>query len=224
MSSASSIIVRSFQPSDFPECRKLFFDGHLSYGNPMSYMNSALQNDMADIEKNYFQMPDGHWWVAVSTDDNRIVGQVAGLPLSIGHRSYYDKLPANERDQIYELSRMGVSAEIQRGGIGSRLISTLFDFARERGYRQVHLTTLTCMDRACAFYEKNGFVKGPIEKTSFGSIDINTEEGMKELSTNPLRTTMIEVNDVISEEDQRLMKMPLMQSRNTFVQHYSRML
>lgn len=221
---SDSIIVRSFRPSDFPECRQIFFDGHLSYGNPITYMNSALQSDMSDIEKNYFQIPDGHWWVAESTDDHRIVGQVAGVPLSIGHRHYYDQLPENERDQIYELRRMGVSADAQRGGIGSRLLSALFQFARERGYRQVHLTTLTSMDRARAFYEKNGFIKGSIEKTSFGDIDINTEEGMRELYRNPLKTVMIETNDVISEEDQRLMRMPVMQSKHTFVQHYSRML
>ncbi|CAF4858722.1 unnamed protein product, partial [Rotaria socialis] len=55
---------------------------------------------MADIEKSYLQVPNAHWWVAVSTEDNRIVGQVALQPLHLGDPSYYKCLPLEERDQI----------------------------------------------------------------------------------------------------------------------------
>ncbi|CAF4397749.1 unnamed protein product, partial [Adineta steineri] len=48
-STSSSIIVRSYQPSDLSACHELFTEAHRGYNNPMSYINSHLQGDMADI-------------------------------------------------------------------------------------------------------------------------------------------------------------------------------
>ena len=82
---------------------------------------------MADIPKRYLGVPDGHWWVAVSTDDNRIVGHLAVLPLQVGDPSYYAQAAPEERDHICELLRMAIDPSVQRQGLGGRLLSTLID-------------------------------------------------------------------------------------------------
>ncbi|CAF1087089.1 unnamed protein product [Adineta steineri] len=218
-STSSSIIVRSYQPSDLSACHELFTEAHRGYNNPMSYINSHLQGDMADIEKNYLQIPSGHWWVAVSTEDNRIVGQVAVLPMRLGDSEYYSRAPVEERDQICELLRMGVKQDVQRLGVGKKLISTLINFARENGYRQVHVTTLTCMDKANAFYQRNGFIKGHIQKKSLSNTPENTNDENKSVNNQPT-DTIFEVGAIISDEDQRLMKLLVMESKFIYIQHY----
>ena len=135
---SASIVIRSFQPSDQAGCEALFKLVHSEYGNPTAYINYALHTDMADIPKRYLGVPDGHWWVAVSTDDNRIVGHLAVLPLQVGDPSYYAQAAPEERDHICELLRMAIDPSVQRQGLGGRLLSTLIDFVRERGYRQIH--------------------------------------------------------------------------------------
>ncbi|CAF1349780.1 unnamed protein product [Rotaria sordida] len=163
-SDISSIIIRSYQPSDLSACKATILDGHREYDYDLRFFNQIFQADMADIEKNYLQVPNAYWWVAVSTDDNRIVGQVAVQPLRLGDPIYYERTPSEERDEICELRRMSVAPDSQKHGVGSRLLTTLLNFAREHGYRKVHLTTLTHMNKACAFYEKYGFVKGDIDR------------------------------------------------------------
>jgi ribosomal protein S18 acetylase RimI-like enzyme len=223
-STPSSIVVRPYQPSDLPECLEIFTTVHQSYDNPMLFVEMSKQTDMADIEKHYLQIPNGNWWVAV--DDNRIVGHVAVLPLSKNKNIPSDllELPEKERDQICELLRMAVATDAQRKGVGKKLISTLMDFARERGYRQVYLTTLANMNKACAFYEKNGFIKRRIEKFAFDVDPSDTLEVLQARFADPPKPFIFEVGETIPDEDQRLMKLPPNQSKFIYVQHYYRML
>ncbi|CAF1113398.1 unnamed protein product [Adineta ricciae] len=208
-----SIIIRSFQASDLAQCQALFSAGHMSYGNAKIYIDHAMRKDISDIDKNYMQVTNGHWWVAVSTEDNRIIGQIAILPLKIGDPSFYKTMSDDECDQTCELIRLVVAPDAQRLGIGKKLISTLFEFARERGFNQVHLTTLTSMDKACAFYERNGFVKGHIEKYSRNDVKVDSSE-----------CVILDPNATIPEEDQRQMKMQLDKAAFLYVQHYFRKL
>src|ERR1700722_1934765 len=178
-SPSSSIVIRTYQPSDLSACQTLFLDAHKEYGHPTKYYTRVFETDMADIEKNYLQVPNAHWWVAVSTDNNHIVGQVGVQPLRLGDRAYYQQVPVDERDQICELRRMAVAPNAQKCGIGFLLLSTVLDFARQHGYRQVHLTNLTSMDKACAFYENHGFVKGRIDRYSLEQIGPKQQEQEK---------------------------------------------
>ncbi|UJR07627.1 hypothetical protein I4U23_011916 [Adineta vaga] len=220
---SSSIIIRSFQPSDLPHCQEIFAAAHREYNNPWEYIHETLQKDMADIEKNYLQIPNGHYWVAVSTEDNRIVGQVALQPLKLGDPSFYKEAPEDERDQTCELLRMATTADVQRKGVGNKLLSTLLNFAREKGYHRLHLTTLTSMHKACGFYEKNGFIKGRVEKIPMNRNQENKID-IEELSRKPAGYTIFEVNSLIPEEDQQMMKLSPSVSNVVYIQHFSRML
>jgi GNAT superfamily N-acetyltransferase len=223
-STPSSIVVRSYQLSDLSACQAVFTTAHLSYNNPILFTNTVLQTDMNDIQKNYLDVPNGHWWVAVSTNDNHVVGHVAALPLHLAEPSYYHQLPEGERDEIFELRRMAVAPDAQREGVGSKLLSALIDFARERGYRQVHLTTFPSMNKACAFYEKHGFIKGRIEKFSFDYDSLETIEDKKNLLNNQSKLVIFETGTLIPDEDLSLMKMSPIQSKFIYIQHYSLML
>ena len=223
-STSSPIVIRSYQPSDLSACKAIFSKVHRDYDNPVYYIDNAQKTDMADIEKNYLEIPNGHWWVAVSTDDNRIVGDVAALPLSLGSPPYYHELPEDQRDQICELLRMAVASDVQKQDIGRKLLSNLISFARDKGYHQVHLTTLANMYKACAFYEKNGFIKGRIERFSFEPSWYETSEDHQKIISNRPKPTIFEVGATIPDEDQNLMKISPNQAKFIYIQHYSLML
>lgn len=56
----------------------------------------------------------------------------------------------------FHLEEMGVRPELQRSGVGTRLVNRLKTELRDRGIEQIHL--LTAKDSpAFAFYEENGF-------------------------------------------------------------------
>ena len=220
-SKPASIVIRSFQPSDQAGCEALFKLVHSEYGNPTAYINYALHTDMADIPKRYLDVPDGHWWVAVSTDDNRIVGQLAVLPLKLGDPSHYAQAAPEERDHICELLRMAIDPSVQRQGLGSRLLSTLIDFVRERGYRQIHLTTLKSMKKACAFYGKQRFIKGRIARFPIEGMKAETEEEFKNLFSNLPEPTVFESDADLSDEDLQLINMTPTESKYIYEQHYS---
>ena len=216
----NSIVIRSFQPSDQAECRALFKLVHDDYGNPIALTKYVLQTDMANIPKAYLDVPDGHWWVAVSTDDNRIVGHLAVLPLKLGSGSYYAQAAPEERDHICELLRMVIDPSVERQGLGGRLLSTLIDFVRERGYRQIHLTTLKSMKKACAFYDKQGFVKGRIARFPMEELKADTEEEFKNLLSNLTKPTIFETDADLSDDDRQMINMPPNASKYFYSQHY----
>ena len=218
-----SIVIRSYQPSDLSACREIFSTANNSDEHAMFFMDHVLQTDMADIEKNYLQIPNGHWWVAVSTDDSRVVGHVAALPLSLGDPTHYHELPEDERDQICELRRMAVAPGVQGKGVGNKLLSTLIDFARQKGYRQVQLTTSNfgSLDKVCAFYERNGFKKNRIEKFLFENISSEKSQHAAEVVRNLPKPVIFEEDTIISNEDLHLMKMLPTQSKHIYLIRYS---
>jgi GNAT superfamily N-acetyltransferase len=216
----SSVIIRSYQQSDQSACQAIYTAAQLhEYDNPTFFVTYVLQTDMSDIEKNYLQIPNGHWWVAVLTFDNRIIGQVAVLPLHLADPSYYRQLPEEERDQTCKLLRMATVSDAQRQGIGKKLLSTLINFAREKGYHQVHLTTLANMNKACDFYEKNGFIKGQIDRFLLDTEPEKIEDIRTYFSSRP-KPVIFEMGAIIPDEDQRLMKMPPIQSKFLYNQHF----
>ncbi|MDN5790960.1 MAG: GNAT family N-acetyltransferase [Micrococcales bacterium] len=60
-----------------------------------------------------------------------------------------------------EIRRLFVRPEHRSGGLGRRLLDRASDLARDRGFRQLVLTTLPTMTAARALYDEDGFE--PIE-------------------------------------------------------------
>lgn len=58
---------------------------------------------------------------------------------------------------VCELRKMYFLPTLRGVGAGAALMGACLDFAREAGFRQCYLETLTGMDRAQALYERSGF-------------------------------------------------------------------
>ena len=103
-----------------------------------------MRADAAQLPGPYVA-PRGGIWVAVAGDE--IVGCVALRPLP---------------DDGGEVKRMFVDSAWRGSGVGRALLERLIACARERGYRQLRLGTLTEMTVAQALYRSLGFA--PIDR------------------------------------------------------------
>ncbi|CAF1295515.1 unnamed protein product [Adineta steineri] len=211
--------IRSYQPSDVSACQQLMLD----VGHPGQHYNHAIHTDMADIEKNYLQIPNAHWWVAVSNDDGRILGQLGVQPLSVSDPIYYRDMAVEERDYICELRRMAIAPDAQRLGIGSRLLAVALDFARHHGYHEMRLATSFHMHKACSFYEKNGFIRGRVAR--YPVVEVERALQSQERFIDEHRATAVfQAGSVVPDEDQQRFDSPTNKSEFFYRQHFHRKL
>lgn len=77
-----------------------------------------------------------------------------GKPVGGGAIRRYD-------DETVELKRVFVHNEYQGQGIGSRLVSSLIEWAAQLGYRRMILETGELLAESCAVYRKLGFTVIP---------------------------------------------------------------
>ena len=87
-----------------------------------------------------YQRGKSNFWIAV--DNNIVVGTIA--------------LSDYGEDGGY-LERFYVAKELRRQGLGSKLFSTLLEFAKNNGYKEIFLSTQEDRTAAKSFYIKNGF-------------------------------------------------------------------
>ena len=219
--SSSSVIVRTFQLGDLAACHQIFRSVHEKYHNPDAFYNFILRTDMANIEEYYLADPKGHFWVAVSADDGRVLGEVALLSLKRGDPLFYKQMSEDRRDEICELRRMAIDPSAQRQGVGKKLVENLIDFARTKGYKQVHLTTARNMDMALAFYDKFGFRRGQIDRYLMTDFDFGSATDLEEVMTSaPTPTTFDREEDLPAEDQQRVNVLPT-KTGYLYIQHYS---
>ena len=81
-----------------------------------------LNEDLLDIQANYLDQKQS-FWIAIDEFD-RVIG-------CIGTK-------IDEENQLF-LSRLYVRFDLKRKGIGSKLLKTAEDFARENGYQEIHV-------------------------------------------------------------------------------------
>ena len=100
-----------------------------------------LQPDLNEIP-GFYQINNGNFWSAKI--DGKIIGTISLL--DIGNRQS-------------ALRKMFVDKDY-RGkefGVGQKLLNTLLDWARHKGFTEIFLGTTEKFTRAQRFYEKNGF-------------------------------------------------------------------
>lgn len=118
------------------------FDGTLE-DSIHHFLAAGKLKDMDDLQANYFKA-GGTFLVALNGE--QVIGSGALRRLD---------------DQTAELKRMWLLDAYQGQGIGYRLITELFEFARQQGYARVRLQTSSEQARALAFYRKVGFYEIP---------------------------------------------------------------
>jgi GNAT superfamily N-acetyltransferase len=109
----------------------------------------------------------GQLWVAVSAEDGPVgFAQVVVL------------------DQAAHVDELDVVPEHGRNGIGSRLLQTVCDWARNAGYEKVTLSTFKHVPWNAPFYERRGFVAMDAERLPPQHVELVNAERARGLRTD----------------------------------------
>jgi GNAT superfamily N-acetyltransferase len=100
-----------------------------------------LQPDLSEIP-GFYQTNSGNFWIAKI--DDKIIGTIALL--DIGNRK------AALRKMFVDKNYRG-----KEFGVGQRLLNTLVDWTKRKGFTEIFLGTTEKFIAAQRFYEKNGF-------------------------------------------------------------------
>ncbi|KAM6221185.1 N-acetyltransferase 8 [Rhynchocyon petersi] len=113
----------------------------------LTYRDTCLRTDMADITKTYFEGQGTHFWVAEV--DGQVVGMVGCLPVE-------DPALRAQRVQLFHLF---VASDHRGRGIAKALVRTVLQFAHTSGFCEVVLSTTMLQRPACSLYLSLGFRK-----------------------------------------------------------------
>ena len=112
------------------------FEDEGGWGRPFIAMIARLVAD-------YLEDPDPDWEAAwVAKLDGRRVGSVYCVRRS---------------DEVAQLRLLFVDSEARGHGVGRLLVERCIDFARERGYARLMLSTVSPLESARRIYEAAGF-------------------------------------------------------------------
>lgn len=101
-----------------------------------------LNEDLLDIQKNYFDNGD-MFWLAIN-EENRVVGMIGTKSVS---------------STDLWLKRLYIMPSLKRIGIGSSLLSTLEAYAIAKGIKTLHTRFSVDYKEAAHFYISKGFVE-----------------------------------------------------------------
>ena len=108
------------------------------FGIPISLEN---QPDLNAIPE-YYQTNNGNFWIAKIDDE--IIGTIALLDIG----NYKGAL----RKMFVDKNHRG-----KETGVGQKLLNTLINWTRYKGFKEIYLGTTEKFIAAQRFYEKNGF-------------------------------------------------------------------
>lgn len=115
--------------------------------SPQEFLRVLIEehelDDVDQVSKVYAE--DGGLFLVV-LDDGKVIGTGAIRKLE---------------NNLAELKRLWLLEPYHGRGIGYRVVSQLFDFARQHGYQRLVLQTSLQQQRAIAFYRRLGFVEAP---------------------------------------------------------------
>lgn len=106
-------------------------------------VTAADQPDLNSIPS-FYQSKNGNFWLAMQ--DEEVVGTI-GL--------------VDAGDGIGAIRKMFVKKAFRgkESGLGKRLLDTLLEWARDKGFTNIYLGTVEVLEAAQRFYEKNGFTR-----------------------------------------------------------------
>ena len=103
-----------------------------------------LKDDMLDIENSYFTK-GGYFWLAIDEND-RVIGCIGIKP---------------ETEDQAEIKRLFILPNLKRQGIGTQLLNTLEQYAKEQKIKKlkIHLGDIKYYHESRYFYRSKGFVE-----------------------------------------------------------------
>ena len=102
----------------------------------------------------------GHAYFVLERD-GRVIGGAGIAPL------------AGDVPGVCELRKMYFLREARGIGAGAAMMAVCLDYARQAGYRQCYLETLSGMDAAAKLYERSGFTRIPKSMGATGHFGCN---------------------------------------------------
>ena len=117
--------------------------------NPEFDDDLVLDWAQSNLGKTYFTntIKNPNDLLLVAEDGVKLVGYIGASPKKIEHR----------KSKYIEIDNLGVAKAYRKKGIGKMLMDKCLEWAKERGYRKVILTSYFKNTNAIAFYKKIGF-------------------------------------------------------------------
>lgn len=150
----TGVRIRRAVAADAPAVASVLYESFAEY--EASYTTEAFALTVSNPERILERMREGPVWVAL--EGERVVGTVGAVA---------------KGESLY-VRGMAVSPSARGSRIGSMLMECVEEFAAERGFKRMSLSTTPFLDRAIRLYERLGFRRSP--------------EGPHDLSGTPLFT------------------------------------
>jgi len=129
-----SINLRLFQPSDQEPVKRLILNGLVEH---WGFEDPTKNPDLDNIKKSYKNST-----FLIAQNGDQIIGCGALVPRDEG---------------TAEIVRMSVQKDYRRRGVGTSILASLVDAARENGYLRVILETTSSWTNVISFYLNFGF-------------------------------------------------------------------
>lgn len=153
--STPQIRIREFRPDDAAQIATIFHEGIMGYTNEsdahyqivVDYVSHSLKDDLADIERHYMRDEGSRFFVATASGGSGGEHEVIAGCIGIQKQS----------ESAAELRRVSVKAEFRRFGIGRLLMNHATQWAQQRNYIQLILSTAAMQHSALKFYKSLGY-------------------------------------------------------------------
>jgi ribosomal protein S18 acetylase RimI-like enzyme len=148
-----SVDIRPVAPSEHLEAGRVTARAYEAVGSERVSPNADYIDRVADVATRSW-----HAVVLGAFEDDRVLGTVT-LEID-GHIPGGHPRPPLAEDQAH-VRMLGVDPDVQRRGVGRRLMDATIELAREAGKSRMALETTETMVAAQRLYEGMGFRRGP---------------------------------------------------------------
>ena len=136
-----TIVIREIELEDNPKIAKAIRSVLIEMGVPK--VGTAYEDEALDCMLETYNKPKKAYFVVEK--GNEILGGAGISPLD------------NYQGNICELQKMYFMPEARGKGLGSQMMATCLEFAKQAGFDACYLETLPYMDDARKLYRKVGF-------------------------------------------------------------------
>jgi ribosomal protein S18 acetylase RimI-like enzyme len=170
------IRIKTLQEFTIDDQRSLGTNGYVSYGKYIVSKKEGGQTTTITLRLARLEKPYVKLWPDLNADFARY-SKIIPLGHSLG--AYYsDRLvgvliaePRLWNNSLW-IDNIAVSDSCRRKGVGSLLIKSIEDLAKEKGYRIIALETQNTNLPATSFYKKNGFELDGVDLSFYTNSDL----------------------------------------------------
>lgn len=150
--------IRFIEPHDNPKIARVIREVLMTVGAPKK--GTAYEDKTLDKLFETYNIPRCAFFVV--EENGKILGGAGISPLEGGN------------GEICELQKMYFSQAVRGRGIGTEMMKTCLNFAKENGFSGCYLETLPFMKAAQKLYKKSGFkeIKARMGSTGHYSCDV----------------------------------------------------